>query len=457
MTPAAKTLGEWAARLRAEDIPAAVRDNAALRVLDTIGCALAGAREEHAPSVLALASRWGGPGLSTVWGTTLTAAPPQAALANGAFAHGLDFDDTHADSVCHASAVLVPAVLALAESERLDGRDALTALVAGYEAMIRIGMAAPGRFHERGWHATAVCGAFGAALAAGKSLGLDASRLTAAVGIAGSMASGVMEFLEDGSWVKRLHPGWAAQSGIQAAALAQEGFTGPATALEGRLGFYRAALGDVPDIAKQLKNLGDEWETVRSSFKLYPCCHLNHAYLDAVASLKRTEGLRPEQVEEVECLVPAGEVPIVCEPATAKLRPRSPYDAKFSLAFCVAAALVGDRVGIGTFTEEGIREPGALALAARVRYTVDPSSPYPRTFPGWVKVRLRDGRMLEAREESQRGGPEMPIAPDEVIAKFRDNAARLMSPARVDALESAVLGMERARNLGPLLALCRTD
>src|SRR6266478_1413183 len=457
MTPAAKTLGEWAARLRAEDIPAAVRDNAALRVLDTIGCALAGAREEHAPSVLALASRWGGPGLSTVWGTTLTAAPPQAALANGAFAHGLDFDDTHADSVCHASAVLVPAVLALAESERLGGRDALTALVAGYEAMIRIGMAAPGRFHERGWHATAVCGAFGAALAAGKSLGLDASRLTAAVGIAGSMASGVMEFLEDSSWVKRLHPGWAAQSGIQAAALAQEGFTGPATALEGRLGFYRAALGDVPDIAKQLKNLGDEWETVRSSFKLYPCCHLNHAYLDAVASLKRTEGLRPEQVEEVECLVPAGEVPIVCEPTTAKLRPRSPYDAKFSLAFCVAAALVGDRVGIGTFSEEGIREPGALALAARVRYTVDPSSPYPRTFPGWVKVRLRDGRMLEAREESQRVGPEMPIAPDEVIAKFRDNAARLMPPARVDALESAVLGMERARNLGPLLALCRTD
>ena len=457
MTPAAQVLGEWAARLRAEDIPAAVRDNAALRVLDTIGCALAGAREEHAPSVLALASRWGGPGLSTVWGTTLTAAPPQAALANGALAHGLDFDDTHADSVCHASAVLVPAVLALAESERLGGRDALTALVAGYEAMIRIGMAAPGRFHERGWHATAVCGAFGAALAAGRSLGLDASRLTAAVGIAGSMASGVMEFLEDGSWVKRLHPGWAAQSGIQAAALAQGGFTGPATALEGRLGFYRAALGDAPDIAKQLKNLGDEWETVRSSFKLYPCCHLNHAYLDAVARLKRAEGLRPEQVEEVECLVPAGEVPIVCEPATAKLRPRSPYDAKFSLAFCVAAALVGDRVGIGTFTEEGIREPGALALAARVRYTVDPSSSYPRTFPGWVKVRLRDGRMLEAREESQRGGPEVPIAPDEVIAKFRDNAASLMPPARVDALERAVLGMERARNLGPLLALCRTD
>ncbi len=455
MPPAARTLSEWAAGLRAEDIPAAVRDDAALRVLDTIGCALAGAREEHASSVLALASRWGGPGLCTIWGTSLRAAPPQAALANGALAHGLDFDDTHADSVCHASAVLVPTVLALAESERLDGRGALTALVAGYEAMIRVGMAAPGRFHERGWHATAVCGAFGAALAAGKSLGLDSGRLTAALGVAASMASGVMEFLEDGSWVKRLHPGWAAQSGIQAAALASGGFTGPATALEGRLGFYRAALGDAPDIGKHLKNLGDEWETLRSSFKLYPCCHLNHAYLDAVGRLKRAEGLLAEQVVDVECLVPAGEVPIVCEPVAAKLRPRTPYDAKFSLAFCVAAALCGDRVGIGAFTGESIRESRVLALAARVRYTVDPLSPYPRTFPGWVKVRLADGRVLEAREECQRGGADRPIAPAEVIAKFRDNAARLLSPPRVCDLESAVLGMDRAQDLGLLGALCR--
>src|SRR5213593_1046564 len=272
VTPAARTLAEWAVGLRAEDVPAAVRDNAALRVLDTIGCALAGAREEHVPAVLGLTARWSGPGPSTIWGSALTAAPPQAALANGALAHGLDYDDTHADSVCHASAVLVPAVLAHAEAERFSGRDALTALVAGYEGMIRIGMAAPGRFHERGWHATAVCGPFGAALAAGKGMGLDAGRLTAALGVSASMASGVMEFLEDGSWVKRLHPGWAAQSGLQAAALAREGFTGPATALEGRLGLYRAALGETPDIARHLKSLGTEWETVRSSFKLYPCC-----------------------------------------------------------------------------------------------------------------------------------------------------------------------------------------
>jgi 2-methylcitrate dehydratase PrpD len=455
MPPAARILAEWAARLRPEDIPVSVRENAALRVLDTLGCALAGAREDHVPAVLTLIARSGEAGPCTVVGSSLTSGPAQAALANGAMAHGLDFDDTHAASICHGSAVLVPAVLAIAELEHLTGQAALTALVAGYETMIRIGMAARGRFHERGWHATAVCGPFGAAVAAGKCLGLDANGLTAALGIAASMASGVMEFLEDGSWVKRLHPGWAAQSGLQAAILAQGGFTGPATGLEGRFGFLRAALGEHIDIATQLKGLGDEWETVRSSFKLYPCCHLSHAYLDAVFQLKRTKGLQAEQVDEVECLVPAGEVPIVCEPREAKLRPRTPYDAKFSLPFGIATALARERVDIGVFSQESIGDPGLLALAARVRHTVDPSSTFPRTFPGWVKVRLKDGRTLEAREDSQRGGPDRPIAPDEVLAKFRDNAAHALPPLRIAALERGILGMESVADLHSTIALCR--
>ena len=454
MPPAARLLAEWAARLRPDDIPVTVRENAALRVLDTLGCALAGAREDHVPALLALLER-SGEGPCTVVGSALTSGPAPAALVNGAMAHGLDFDDTHADSVCHASAVLVPTVLALVESEHLTGRAALTALVAGYEAMIRIGMAAPGRFHTRGWHATAACGPFGAAVTAGKCLGLDEDGLTAALGIAASMASGVLEFLEDGSWVKRLHPGWAAQSGIQAAILAQGGFTGPATGLEGRFGFLRAALGEAVDVGKRLDDLGHEWETVRSSFKLYPCCHLSHAYLDAITRLKRTGDLRAEEVEEIECLVPAGEAPIICEPVEAKLRPRTPYDAKFSLPFGIAAALARERVDIGVFSQESIGDANLLALTARVRHTIDPDSAFPRTFPGWVRVRLKDGRTLEAREESQRGGPDRPIAPDEVLAKFRDNAARALPPLRVAALEGGILGMESAVDLHSTIALCR--
>jgi 2-methylcitrate dehydratase PrpD len=256
--------------------------------------------------------------------------------------------------------------------------------------------------------------------------------------------------------VKRIHPGWAAQSGIQAAVLAQQRFTGPATALEGRLGFYRAALGETPDVAAQMKNLGAEWETVRSSFKLYPCCHLSHAYLDAVARLRRDEGLEADRVAEVECLVPAGEVPIICEPVEAKRRPRTPYDAKFSLAFCIAASLHEDRVGIAAFSDESIRDPRLLALADRVRFSIDTASRYPETFPGWVKVRLADGTKLEAREECQRGGAERPIGPDEVVAKFRDNAALALAAPRVQALERAVLALGGNDNLEALIRLCRS-
>ncbi len=452
MTTAAQQLAAFTSELRFEDIPPAVRENASLRVLDTLGCALAARGEDFSAPVLGMLGSWGGAGGCTVWGSRLSASPPWAALANGCLAHGLDFDDTHAESVTHASAVLVPVVLALAESERLDARSVLTALVAGYEAITRLGMAAPGRFHERGWHATAVCGAFAGALAAGKCLGLDAGQLTAAVGIAASQASGVMEFLEDGSWVKRLHPGWAAHSGVLAAGLARGGFTGPATGLEGRFGFYRAALGEAPDFQTVLKNLGDNWETLNISFKLYPCCHLNHSYVDALLSLKQEQGVSAESVDEIECLVPEGEVPIVCEPVAVKRQPRTAYDAKFSLPFALAAALVDDRVGVASFGAGRLGDPRLLDLAGRVRYTVDPHSAFPGSFPGWVRVRTRDGRRLEARQEAQ-----APVPASEIVAKYRDNARLALPATSLARLEAAALGFAEARDLRPLLGLCRIE
>jgi 2-methylcitrate dehydratase PrpD len=457
MLTAAERLTQFAAGLRFEDLPVAVRDSVVLRVLDTVGCALAAAREDFSRPVLELTRDWGASGPCTVLGSTLEASPPAAALANGAMAHGLDFDDTHQGSITHASAVVVPVVLALGESQGLDGREVMTAAVAGYEAMIRVGMAVPGRFHARGWHATAVCGTFAAALAAARCLRLDPPRMTAALGIAASLASGVMEFLEDGSSVKRLHPGWAAQSGITAAGLARGGFTGPATGLDGRFGFYQVALGEVPDVEACFGDLGSVWETPRIAFKPYPCCHYNHAYIDAVAKLRNDHDVAAGEVEDIECVVPAGEVPIVCEPAQAKRRPRTAYDAKFSLPFVVASALVDRRVGVSSFSEERLRDPVLLALADRVRYSVDPASTFPATFPGRVRVRLRDGRLAEASQDHARGGPEEPLVPSEIIDKFRDNAARALPRPRLVALEDALLGLERAGDLKSVLSLARGD
>ncbi|HEV8585832.1 MAG TPA: MmgE/PrpD family protein [Methylomirabilota bacterium] len=448
----AERLAAFAASLSFDALPREVVDSVALRTLDVLGIALASSRGDWARSVLDLAGDEGG--ACSVVGTARTAAAPLAVLVNGTLAHGLDFDDTHAASITHASAVIVPTVLALAEARELDGRAAVTAAVAGYEAITRIGMAASGKFHARGWYATAVCGAFGAALAAGVCDRLDAARLTAALGLAGSFASGIMEHLEDGSWVKRVHPGWAGHSGVVAAALARGGAPGPATVLEGRFGLYRAFLGMDPDPAP-FATLGREWEILKVGYKPYPCCHLNHAYLDCALELRQAPGVTAEAIESIECRVPAGEVPIVCEPVEVKRRPRSSYDAQFSLAYSVAAAFVDGKVGLDTYATERLSDARVLQLASRVRHVIDPESPFPATFPGWVRVRLADGRELEARVPHGRGGPDRPLPPEALVEKFRDNARRALPPARVAAIERVALELDRLKSVAELMRLCR--
>ncbi|MBI4637704.1 MAG: MmgE/PrpD family protein [Candidatus Rokubacteria bacterium] len=450
----ARRLAAFTAELAFDDIPDVVVASVRLRTLDLLGLALAASTSDLAPSIRGALEGWTGQGACTVVGSALAATPPLAVLANGALAHGLDFDDTHAPSITHASAVVLPTALALGEVAGADGRVVVTAAVAGYETITRLGMAAPGAFHARGWHATAVCGPFAAALTAGKCEGLDEARLTAALGIAGSFASGVLEFLEDGSWVKRLHPGWAGHGGVVAAALARGGVTGPATILDGRFGFYRTFLGTDPDPAP-FASLGRQWETLRVGFKPYPCCHYNHAYLDCALELRRAHAIEPEAIVAIECLVPEGEVAIVCEPRGAKVRPRTPYDAQFSLPYSVAAAFVDGRVGLDTYAPDRLADERLLALAAKVESTVDPSSAFPDGFPGWVRVRLEDGRVVEARQPDGRGGVRRPIDARVLIEKFRDNAARALPATRVDEIEHVALALDGLDDVGALMRLCR--
>jgi len=452
------TLGEqlaaFGADLRFDAIPSSVVDSVKLRALDVLGIALAASTHEVGPPLRAGLESWAGRGECTVIGAKFTAAVPLAVLANGTLAHGLDFDDTHAASVTHASAVVLPTVLAVGEADGLDGRALIVAAVAGYEAIARIGMAAPGAFHARGWHASSVCGAFAAALAAGVCERLDPARLTAALGIAGSFASGVMEFLEDGSWVKRLHPGWAGQAGATAAALAGAGFSGPATILEGRFGLYRTFIDGAPD-PRPFDTLGTTWETLAIGFKPYPCCHYLHAFLDCALALREAHGITTGDIQSIECLVPPSGVPIVCEPRPAKLRPRTPYDAQFSLPFSVAAAFVDGRVDLDTYAAERLGDERVLALAERVACRAHRDPAMPPGFPGGVSVQLRDGRRVEAHEPDGRGGPARPLPERAVVDKFRRNASRALPDARVAALERAVLGLDALPNVRGLMQLCR--
>jgi 2-methylcitrate dehydratase PrpD len=263
-----------------------------------------------------------------------------------------------------------------------------------------------------------------------------------------------MEFLEDGSAVKRLHAGWAAHAGVLAATLAAGGVTGPATVLEGRFGLYRTFIDREPD-ASVFDTLGREWETPRIGFKPYPCCHYSHAYVDCALRLGREHDISADSIAAIECLVPAGEVPIVCEPRAVKIAPRTTYEAQFSLPFVVAAAFVDGRVGLGTFTPERLRDDRVLALAARVAHAVDPESTFPNGFPGWVRVRLADGRVLEAREPDGRGSLARPLPPNAIVEKFRDNASRALAPESVDALERAVLALEGAPDIRKVMFGCR--
>lgn len=443
-----QTLADYAARLAYEDLPPEVVASTRLRLLDTVGVCLASVGMEYAEAILAMLDEQGSSSDATLFGSAKRSSAAWAACYNGALAHGNDYDDTHSVALMHISGVVMPTVLALGERHHLPGRRVLEAAVAGYEAGLRIGMATPSGFHARGFHATGVCGVFAAAIAASRLLGLDAARMAHAIGIAGSQAAGSMEFLSDGAWTKRLHPGWAAHAGIVAAQLAARGYTGPATALEGRYGLYNAYAGvREPDLARHTATFGTEWETLNIDFKPYPCGHANHPYMDCARTLVERHRFTIADIEAIELRVPPAFVPILCEPFADKIRPASAYAARFSLPYAVAVILKLGRAGIDEFSAERIADPDLIALMARTRYVADASLPFPQTFPGWVKIRLKDGRELEQRMDASRGSRELPMSEAEIYEKFAANAARALPAERVRAVWDAGLAIERMEDV----------
>jgi 2-methylcitrate dehydratase PrpD len=435
---AAEQLAEWSSALRLEEVPPAVVEAAKLHLLDAVGTGLAGLALDQLPAVRAVAAELGGEPEATALGLERRVGPGAAALCNGSLMHALDFDDTHELALVHSSAVVAATVLAVGEALGSAGADAVVAAVAGYEIGSRIGLANPGALHLRGFHPTSVCGVFAAAAAAARLRGLGPEQTTNALGIAGSQASGLMEFLADGSQTKPLHAGWAAHAGIVAAALAAHGATGPASVLEGRFGLLASHLGagefDESGLAAEL---GSRWETTRIAFKAYPSCHCSHAVLDAVREL----GLEAGGAEELVALVP-GEVSVglVLEPAERKRRPATPYDAKFSLPYCIAALLVRGELGVESFTPEAIADERILELAAGIGYEVV-GFEGGNDISGGVRARV-GGRELEARVLSPRGGPANPLSEEELREKFRRNAELALPAGEAEALLDTLAALE---------------
>ena len=439
MTTVSETLSAWLYRLDAADVP----DDAARGVIhtltDTVGLAYAA---RHTDYMQALAKGWeAGQGKASALGLGLAGLDPaSAAMLNGTAAHGEDFDNTYEGCPVHSGAVVVPAVLALAEARGLSGARAFAGMAAGIEVMCRMGQVAGKGVHSAGFHPTAVIGAMGAAAGAGVALGLDPPALVRAFGLAGSCAAGIIEYLADGSWTKRMHAGWAAQAGIRAATMAQAGFVGPISVYEGEHGFYTAFAHDPhPDFGPLTGELGTRWEAARLSFKPYACGTMCQPYVDCAVRLAQA-GIAAGDIEAMTCKVGEGTVHRLWEPLELKHRPPSAYGAKFSGPYCIAVGLIDRDAGLAQFTDGRVNDPDVLALAGRVTYVIDPENEYPVNYTGHIEARLKDGRTVEETQPCLRGGSRDPLTGEDIERKFRANLR---------------YGGMKTRAVEGLLALCR--
>jgi 2-methylcitrate dehydratase PrpD len=414
----AEGLADKASALRWEALPAAVRERAEQLLIDVVGLCVAARGTDYMRALVAAVDAGG---VCTAIGHAATYDAGTAALINGTAAHGEDFDDTFEGGPVHSSAVVIPAVLAACERFGRDGRAALLGIAAGVEATCRLSMIIPKAIHKAGFHPTSVLGTIGAALAASIAMGLTRRQAVDALGVAGSMAGGIIEYLAEGAWTKRMHPGWAAQAGIAAARLGRNGFLGPRTVLEGTHGLFHGFARSVEgDYGVLTDRFGEKWFMDTITFKPYATGTMNQPYVDCALRL-RARGVRTEDVREILCETAEGYVHRLWEPLASKHRPANAYAAKFSTPFNIAVAFATGGAGLSAFTEATARDERVLALASKVRYVVDPKNPYPKAYTGHIRVTLNDGRVIEERQPHIRGGAHEPLTRAEIEAKFRGN------------------------------------
>ncbi len=453
----AESLAAFAHAARFEDVPTDIVAQGRLHMLDTLGCAIAGARTAFADASMAALRRLDdGGGGSVAIGRTETLGLRDAVMFNAGIGHMLDFDDTHTSTLNHVSVGAVPMTLALAARDGATGADTLCAYLIAAEINCRIGLGATGAtFLHRGVHPTGALNGFGNALAAARLMGLDAARMAHAQGLALSFAAGSMEWQRDGAEAKRLHPGNAAVAGLMAASYAGEGVTGPRRAYEGRAGIYRLFLG--PDAGIDVEaitgGLGSRWAFADISIKPFPLVHHVHGVIDCALRLAREDGVRPETVARITARIAQPQIAILCEPADAKRNPTNQYQGIFSLYHTVAVAIARGAMTLAETEAALLDDPEIASLRQRIDYEVDPDSAYPDSFSGGVRVELTDGRVLERYEKHHPGSPQRPLANEAIIEKFRANAGRRFDAARTQAIIDTVLALDTDATPGEVMTL----
>ncbi|MES2535379.1 MAG: MmgE/PrpD family protein [Pseudomonadota bacterium] len=425
-----ESIADFALSLRYQDLPADVSHLARLHTLDALGvgtAASAGAVQRRMrDSILRSNAQAGG---CTVLGAPDRANGASAALLNGSFIHALEYDDTHMASIVHGSAVLVPAALSAAEQNGLTLGELVRLITIGWEVLVRVGLAAPGAFQRRGFQVTSVGGALVSALMAGVADGATREELVWAQGIAGSQASGIFEFLSEGATVKALHPGWAAHAGLIAAQLAVAGLTGPSTVYEGRFGLYKTYTDDQnagDNLRLELASLGQRWTLREAAFKLFPCCHYIHPFLEGVQQIAPPPGSL-QDIVSIECQVPQGAAAIICEPWQRKQTPAILNEAKYSLPYCMALAFLGIPITAEHFLAAQVNAE-AVAFAQKISWTPMINADFPRKFEAEICIVLRSGEKITTRIDQVKGSADRPASIDEIKEKFITNTRARYAP-----------------------------
>jgi 2-methylcitrate dehydratase PrpD len=404
------------------NVPDSVLDAARLHLLDAFGVALAGAARGPVRRFAGAAAELGGCGPATVVGETQNAPAPIAALVNGTLIHSLEFDDTHISSITHGSSVLAPAALATAEATHADGPQMLRGFALGWEILIRLGLASPGTLQACGFQVTSTLGPFASAVTAASIREDSAEVMANALAIAGSVPAGNFSFVASAGTVKAFQPGWAAHGGLIAEAAARSGMTGGPEVFDGPFGFYRIYARDEAAgtrLDALFSDFGDRWYLPEAAFKLYPCCHYIHPFIEALIAIL-DGGVQEADIAQIHCRVPSEEIPIIVHPWSERQRPRSTHAARWSLPYVLAVQLAHGRVDVEHF--DGEPDESVIARAQSCSFEPWDGSGFPARYPAEITVTLSDGSTVRAAVDDVSGAPGREIDADGIVEKFVRNA-----------------------------------
>ena len=447
-------LSAFCANIRLEKLPPEVVNRARFLVLDLVGNIVrarhdAESTDSFVNTVRAMGMANGNFG---VFGDSARYTPAGAAFLNGALAHSLDFDDTHAAGSLHPGAPVIPAALAAGEMVGASGADVLAGIIAGYEVTCRIALALPaGEHYDRGFHPTATCGAFGAAAAAARVFGLDADGVASAMGTVLSQAAGSLQFLANGAWTKRSQVGWAAVNGLMAATLVREGFKGASEALEGKHGFMRAYAPN-PTPERAVQDLGVVFELMNTAVKPYPSCRYGHAGIDAALALRAANDLLPHEITAVRLGLPRSGMLLVGEPPEKKANPQNVVDGQFSGPFVISAALATGAMGWDSY--KLLNDPTIRSLLPKVTSAFDPEieAEFPTNMSGKLTIEAR-GQIFEQKVVVPKGEPSNFLTENELKAKFRGLTEAILGEERAAKLADAVLAIDKSNDISGLARL----